>query len=81
MIKDTERTLLRYFLIVDELDDSGESTICSSVAYLRLNVFPTTEPFSQWSDADRMRIAIEAISSLGHDGLVEFWEPTTRSRT
>jgi hypothetical protein len=76
---DAEKTLLRYLLIVDELDETGESTVCSSMSYLRVNVFPSTEPFSLWSDAKRMRIATEVISSLGHDGLVEFWEPQLHS--
>jgi hypothetical protein len=68
-------TLLKYFLLVDDLDDSGQSTVCSSMAYMRVNVFPSCEPFLLWPDPARRRIAIEAISSLGHEGLVEFWPP------
>jgi hypothetical protein len=66
-------TILRYFLLVDDLDDSRQSSVCASMTYLRIDVFPSTEPFSSWSEGNRMRTAIEAISSLGHDGLAEFW--------
>ena len=80
MVTDAEMTLLRYLLIVEVLDESGESNVNYSLRFLKYRFqyqFFSSWPDASWPDTKRMRGAIEAISSLGHDGLVEFWEPLT----
>ncbi len=72
MVTDAEMTLLRWMLIYD-LDEEGEAHLRWSVlSLLRLDFLG--QFFASWPFTKRMQGVIEAISSLGHDGLVEFWE-------
>lgn len=71
---DDRVTYVTWCLLVDELDDFGESTVASSMAYLKYNVFPAIAPFSSLPDQERIQLAIDAFSSLVRDGLAAFWE-------
>jgi hypothetical protein len=73
-VTDDRVTYLTWCLLVEDLDDIGQSTVASSMAYLKYNFFPSVAPFASLSDEERMGLVIETFNSLARDGLADFWD-------